>query len=35
VRDEKWKNKMREKAKKCANHVKEKGKTKFGKWVIE
>jgi hypothetical protein len=34
VRDER--RKMREKRKKkCANHVREKGETKFGEWVVE
>jgi hypothetical protein len=25
----------RKKKRKCADHVKEKGKTKFGEWVVE
>jgi hypothetical protein len=25
----------RKKEKKCANHVREKGETKFGEWVVE
>jgi hypothetical protein len=25
----------RKKGKKCANHVREKGETKFGEWVVE
>jgi hypothetical protein len=39
VRDGRWEKKMREKRKKkkkkCANHVREKGETKFGEWVVE
>jgi hypothetical protein len=39
VRDRRWEKKMREKKKKkkkkCANHVREKGETKFGEWVVE
>jgi hypothetical protein len=25
----------KKKKKKCANHVREKGETKFGEWVVE
>jgi hypothetical protein len=36
VRDGRWEKKMREKkGKKCVNHVREKGETKFGEWVVE
>jgi hypothetical protein len=34
VRDGRWEKKMREKMKN-ANHVREKGETKFGEWVVE
>jgi hypothetical protein len=27
--------KKEKKKKKCANHVREKGETKFGEWVVE
>jgi hypothetical protein len=27
--------KWEKKGKKCANHVREKGETKFGEWVVE
>jgi hypothetical protein len=36
VRDGRWEKKMRKrKKKKVCNHVREKGETKFGEWVVE
>jgi len=33
--EENERKKEKKKKKKCANHVREKGETKFGEWVVE